>query len=148
MYQYPDERNEPIIPVGCQVAAKVSTGFWILCRVMRHVTAHGTAGPRYIVEDSDTDDVSPLGSAKKQYTLPPKNVVRLPVDENDPTLLEHTVGATVHAVYPETTTFYPATVKSSFRKRKSREYQLAFDGDEPEDLKLVHLSSVVYIPDP
>eukprot|EP00667_Euglena_gracilis_P020781 EG_transcript_22567 len=150
LYLYPDERSEAVVPVGCQVAARVSNGFWILCRVLRHIPMHD----KYVVEDADDQEHPlPLGCApaagipKKRYTLSSRHLVRLPADEADPALAEYPPGAQVHAVYPSTTTFYPAVVKSSFRKRKSREYLLAFDGDDPADVKAVIYTLVVFIRD-
>jgi hypothetical protein len=148
LYLYPDERNATGMPVGCQVAAKVSTGFWIVCRVLRHVPSCD----KYVVEDADDQDhphplLSDGGGSRKRYTLASRNIVRLPSSTALPPDPVHPSGTPVHAVYPSTTTLYPAVVVAGGGPSpRGWEYLVVFDGDDPPAPKPVPHWSVVQVP--
>jgi SAGA-associated factor 29 len=131
--------EEDIIPPGEQVAAQVSDPKkkgkkteWILARISRYLRDK----KKYEVEDEYDEDSGDEGSSKqgrKHYVLPRQSLIVLP-KEGDPDYPEFPKDSRVLAVFPHTTTFYPAIVyKAPPSSRKGRgEYLLKFADDEEE----------------
>ncbi|KAL9642178.1 hypothetical protein ABK040_007182 [Willaertia magna] len=120
------------IPVGSKVAARISgtteesgdTGFWILASVVKYIPDKG----RYEVEDEDPGDEENPG--KKRYKLNKKHIIPLPTDFSQHKVFKK--GDQVFAIFPNTTTFYRAIVKTLPTAKNQRNYYLEFEDDEED----------------
>eukprot|EP00761_Pharyngomonas_kirbyi_P010470 gb/GECH01010490.1/.p1 GENE.gb/GECH01010490.1/~~gb/GECH01010490.1/.p1 ORF type:complete len:269 (+),score=86.64 gb/GECH01010490.1/:1-807(+) len=130
-YLFPQEEKRQI-PVGRQVAAKISEGddgdesgdFWILAAVVRYLPAQD----KYEVEDEDPGDENDPNPTRKHYLLPTACVIELPTE----LAAVYRKHEAVLAMFPTTTTFYPAVVERApvpGRKRQ-QDYHLKFEDDE------------------
>ena len=136
------QENEPLVgavaapldytvPPQTKVAARPpGQKEWLLCTVQ---SANPIVG-KYVVEDDDEPEVA--GAPHEQYQVISRCVLPLPLYEPQAftPYNEHRMGATVLALYPDTTCFYkawvytppserrrvPATTRSSSRTRTSR----------------------------
>jgi hypothetical protein len=135
---------EELIP-GTQVAARVarSHDLWILGIVVRYVEEIDS----YEVEDEDEESdgrcvwrlysyglsPTPHLCTNRRHVLQPQFVEPLPklIDDEDPLSLvegwkELTTGSRVLSMYPNTTSFYMATVQSSERQVRPTAPELVF----------------------
>jgi len=104
-----------------KVAARVSSDDqWILASFIKSLDRN-----RYEVEDDDVE-----AEVKKRYKLHSSRIVMLPKTLSDHKPYEK--GAQVYAVFPDTTTFYPAIVDAT-PKHNSPYYQVCFEDDEDDD---------------
>lgn len=141
--------TSPIIPsfianVGDLAAARApNSDQWILVRIVSYNTKTG----RYEVEDDAPDEEEPTA---KKFVCSPENIVLLPPDSasipinaNPPTTSIAMTGPVYYlwnpipqktpvlAMFPQTTTFYPAKVMTAHKKNKIVQfYQLQFDDDQ------------------
>ena len=128
------KRDLPVLGVGVKVAAKIGT-VWMLASVLRHNAAKRT----YKVEDADAE----MAGNPSKYTVSEEQVLPLPDLEAGLATRVHRKGARVLALFPGTTSFYPATVAkkpagiaaaSSYTGGLARfKYGLRFDGDEKDE---------------
>ena len=114
-----------ILPKGRQVAAKTSKRgeepeVWILATVQRYYEDDKL----YEVEDEDPGEDEESG-LKNYFLLPPTCIIPL---ANEPHLYEFAKNQPVLAVFPRTTSFYPAV----FKAKKGNEFLLNFADDEDE----------------
>lgn len=143
----------PVLGAGVKVAAKIGT-VWMLAGILRHNPAKRS----YKVEDADAE----MAGNPSKYTVAEEQVLPLPVVIPGVATKAHRKGARVLALFPGTTSFYPATVAkrpaglatasqgggglSRFR------YGLRFDGDEKEEYnnleRLRHVSADLVIGHP
>ena len=103
---------------GTKVASLVPSGDWILTRVV----TFDAKTDEYVVEDEEAE-----ADGNKFYTLPRNHVIELPIGK--PLSLhknEH-----VLAMYPDSTTFYSATIV-----RKAREHFLLHFADDEDETGL------------
>lgn len=91
--------------------------------VMSKVTGYTTETKMYTVVDTDGDEV---GSKGKKYKVVRKDIRIISDSPNR----SRPKNSRVLAVYPETSVFYPAVVKSTLKKRGSDIYLLEFEGEE------------------
>lgn len=94
--------NEPILTAGRYVAAKVARSheLWILARIVRFSEVSNT----YEVEDVDAGD--------RHHIVPKHQVVELLGDVlPEGKWIQYTVNQRVMAMYPNTTSFYRATIR-------------------------------------
>ncbi|KAJ3425414.1 saga-associated factor 29 [Anaeramoeba flamelloides] len=121
-----------IVPSGVLVAAytqtEISTNNWILC----HVKLYSQEKQEYTLVDFFVEN----NRGPTYYKVPKRDVVPLPntLSANHIKSTEFSSGSKVLAIYPETTTFYPAKVLKSPKDRSTSTYQthyylLKFDGD-------------------
>ncbi|CAM9323979.1 unnamed protein product, partial [Hapterophycus canaliculatus] len=90
---------------GDQVAAKVEEGaLWILATVEKHNEKKGL----FVVVDDDAGD-----GKRRQFKVRRSNILTLPRPEEASGAI-FPVGSRVMTLYPQTTTFYPATVSGPF----------------------------------
>nr|CAG4636362.1 EOG090X0A1W [Eubosmina coregoni]SVE69942.1 EOG090X0A1W [Eubosmina coregoni] len=91
---------------------------WILAEVVHYLTSSG----RYEVDDIDEEQ-------KERHTLSKRRVIPLPLmranPETDPAAL-FPKGATVMALYPQTTCFYKAVI-NQLPQTAQEEYQVLFE---------------------
>eukprot|EP01097_Dermamoeba_algensis_P010786 TRINITY_DN8084_c0_g1_i1.p1 TRINITY_DN8084_c0_g1~~TRINITY_DN8084_c0_g1_i1.p1 ORF type:complete len:314 (+),score=74.15 TRINITY_DN8084_c0_g1_i1:94-1035(+) len=122
--------HEPILPVGTTVAAKISKPKhkpdWILASIVNYIPESG----KYEVEDEDPGDEFDPNPSREHYQLPRKCLIPLPLQVGAE--YEFARGSQVLAMYPETTTFYSATVVATPSERKKKDYQLNFVEDTDE----------------
>ncbi|KNC49910.1 uncharacterized protein AMSG_06211 [Thecamonas trahens ATCC 50062] len=117
------------IPPGFMVVVKVTRGHdtatWILGTVMRYIALKD----RYEVEDLDVSD--DYDCIRKTLILPSNMVIPLPYvvpsKFNEDT--EFAIGDTVCALYPLTTSFYPARVLNVPSQTGNGKYTLKFEDD-------------------
>lgn len=112
------------IPKDTVVAAyvklsKADDNEWLLCSV----AGYEAEKKAYIVVDAD-EEVN--RSKLKKYKVIRKNMRILDSVPNR----SRSKGSRVLAVYPETTVFYPAVVKSFVKRRAEEYYRLEFEGEE------------------
>jgi len=145
----PPSPTSPPIPtyianVGDLAAARPPNSVqWILVRS----TAYNHKTGKYEVEDDAPDEEEPTA---KKFVCPPENIVLLPPDSasilpnaTPPPNNIAVAGPVVYlwspilqkspvlAMFPQTTTFYPAKVMTSHKKNKICQfYQLQFDDDQ------------------
>jgi len=133
-----------IASVGDLAAARApNADQWILMRITSYITKSG----RYEVEDDAPDEEEPTA---KKFVCAPENIVLLPPDSatispnaNPPPNNINLTGPVVYlwnpipqktpvlAMFPQTTTFYPAKVVAAHKKNKIVQfYQLQFDDDQ------------------
>lgn len=86
---------------------------------------------RYEIEDEDAGDD---GVSRKRYKLNKKHIVALPKTQIPTNVFPR--GSNVLAMFPNTTTFYPAVVDREASKVNNYMYSLKFEDDE-EGGKLV-----------
>ncbi|EFA77732.1 DUF1325 family protein [Heterostelium album PN500] len=109
------------IPPGTQVAAKEKSNNWILAKV----GSYNSKTQKYEVIDEDEDE-------SKKFHVSIKDIIQLPsANSLPPTFAANTK---VLAMFPDTTTFYPAVVVSSQKvKNKTSFYTLHFDDDQGDN---------------
>ncbi|KAL6076406.1 death domain-associated protein 6-like isoform X1 [Balamuthia mandrillaris] len=122
-----------MIPAGSGVAAKVrpkgkQEPTWILASIVRYLPDKH----KYEVVDADNEVAE---AERKKYMLPRRAIIPLPtsVPRNWTKATLFPKGASVLALYPGTTSFYPATVLAGPRRRKNGNYILAFADEEREN---------------
>eukprot|EP01133_Synstelium_polycarpum_P007361 gene7361-8574_t len=110
------------IPQGQLVAAREkSSSNWILAKV----NGYNAKTQKYEVIDEDEEE-------SKRFSVGLKDIIQLP----QPHQLPPTFAAStkVLAMFPDTTTFYPALVVSSQKvKNKTSQYTLHFDDDQGDN---------------
>jgi SAGA-associated factor 29 len=105
------------IPAGSEVACRVKEDgqpTWILAKVRRYVSE----SKKYDVTDSGDED------GLKTHMVFKKHIRVLPKKAQD-----FEAGTRVLAVYPDTTTYYAAIVRS----RRGANYALVFDDEDEEE---------------
>lgn len=135
-----------VAQVGDLAAARApNSDQWILVRI----TGYNSKTGRYEVEDDAPDEEEPIA---KKFICPSENLVLLPPDSasipgnaQQPPNSIGTFGPTVYlwypisgktpvlAMFPQTTTFYPAKIISVHKQQKNKVvqyYQLQFDDDQ------------------
>jgi SAGA-associated factor 29 len=129
----PAPTGEEEIKQGDKVAARVSgptedneNDMWILASYVKYLA------DKKKIEVEDEDDDSNQG--KKHYKLNKKCVIALPKVFNPNQI--HAKGSQVLAMFPNTTTFYPAIIDREASKQSNNFYGLKFEDDE-EGGKLV-----------
>jgi|SaaInlStandDraft_6_1057023.scaffolds.fasta_scaffold20869_5 hypothetical protein len=127
---------KPDTIVAARVGAKADG--YILATVISYNKLKG----KYEVEDADPESTE---DDRKRHFVPPKHVLRLPA-ETELIDSEYLKGTMVLAMFPQTTTFYPAIVHSVSRKRKNTEYNLRFEGDVNDQIRRVSAHYVVAAP--
>jgi len=125
------EVNANVIPVGRQVAARVSKDRdfpeeWILASIVCFYDSEN----KYEVEDEDPGDESDPDPIRKHHKLAPQHIIPLP--EHPEKAPEYTKGSEVLAMFPNTTSFYKATVVAPPKPRKHVDYILKFADDDDE----------------
>lgn len=117
------------IPPGFMVVVKVSkareTPNWILGTVMRYFAFKN----KYEVEDLDVSD--DYDCIRKTYVLSAKVIIPLPyiVPSVFNQETEFAIDDNVIALYPQTTSFYPATVLDVPSNTGNEKYTLKFEDD-------------------
>jgi len=126
-----------VIPIGDLVAARApASDQWILAKVLAYNPKTG----RYEVEDSDPEEDDP---SIKRFLCGPEDVIALPPDAASvpPNALgpvaylynAFPAKTSVLAMFPQTTTFYPAKVVTCHKKSKVVQfYQLQFEDDNDD----------------
>jgi len=113
------QNRYPIASEGSKVMAFID-GEWILATVLKYFDKRQV----YKVEDSDETAMK-----RDDYEVLREGVIPLPYRG-----AQFKKGERVLAMYPGTTTFYPATIcRIMKRSLLSWEYALQFDGDEVDD---------------
>eukprot|EP01084_Bolivina_argentea_P040385 74651_1 len=118
--------------VGDRVAAKVASHDLYILTQVEACNRNGT----YIVRDADAQQ------GCRTYTLRRSVLLKLP-KVNESTKGYFTVGRRVMAMYPRTTSFYPATVSAPAPRRDSNGLEMVevqFDDDEDEYGELPKIS--------
>lgn len=69
-----------------------------------------------------------VSSSHRTYSVPRNQLSVLPINPN----LRLSAGTRVLAMYPDTTTFYPATVAENAASRRDHLYLLNFDDEEDD----------------
>eukprot|EP01084_Bolivina_argentea_P040387 74654_1 len=124
--------NERLPSVGDRVAAKVASHDLYILTQVEACNRNGT----YIVRDADAQQ------GCRTYTLRRSVLLKLP-KVNESTKGYFTVGRRVMAMYPRTTSFYPATVSAPAPRRDSNGLEMVevqFDDDEDEYGELPKIS--------
>lgn len=114
---------------------------WILCSIVRY---HSDLKKFEVLDaaENEGDDEKPKGSGKsgknvnrgvasggERHFKVPKNKIRIvPQAENSSRKLA--IGTRVMALYPDTTVFYPATVKG---RSQGEQYLLEFDDEDTDE---------------
>eukprot|EP00752_Nemacystus_decipiens_P012029 g10664.t1 len=110
---------------GDQVAAKVEDeALWILATVEKHNEKKGF----FVVVDEDAGD-----DKRRQFKLRRSNILTLPRPQEASGAI-FPVGSRVMTLYPNTTTFYPATISGPFvegRDGRPDQCVLQFQDDDP-----------------
>jgi SAGA-associated factor 29 len=138
-----------IIPNNTLVAARISgtsdsdeEEMWIKANVLNYIPQH----KKYEVEDVDIEESS---KSRKRYKLPRKYLIPLSKDFSEHTPFKK--GTQVLAMYPDTTTFYPAIVHSSPSPSNNYTYQVKFEDDQDDTgrtpARKVSYKHVVAIPE-
>nr|CAG4711481.1 unnamed protein product [Naegleria fowleri] len=138
------------IPVKSKVAARISgaseesgdSGFWILASILKYYPDKN----RYDVIDEDNSDDESSSSDRKTYKLNKNHIVQLPTDFSQHKPFKK--GDKVFAVFPDTTTFYPAIV-DTVPTKNSKNYYLKFEDDEEDGktpLRKVSFKYVMAVP--
>jgi len=121
-----------IVPAGSAVAAKRRDDppEWILAIVLRHIPRLN----KYKVVDADPDEGP---ESRTYYIMPRKNLIPLPkwVPEQWNKSTQFSKNIPVLAMFPNTTSFYPATVQVGPKRRKNKNYVLVFEDDEEDGKK-------------
>eukprot|EP00026_Physarum_polycephalum_P007230 Phypoly_transcript_07288.p1 GENE.Phypoly_transcript_07288~~Phypoly_transcript_07288.p1 ORF type:complete len:203 (-),score=45.44 Phypoly_transcript_07288:669-1277(-) len=138
--------NSYVAQVGDLAAARApNSDQWILVRI----TGYNSKTGRYEVEDDAPDEEEPIAkkfvcSAENVVLLPPDGA-SIPINAQQPPNNIATVGPVAYlwypipskvpvlAMFPQTTTFYPAKIISSHKQQKNKivqYYQLQFDDDQ------------------
>ncbi|KAG2387207.1 hypothetical protein C9374_001539 [Naegleria lovaniensis] len=134
------------IPVKSKVAARISgaseesgdSGFWILASILKYYPDKN----RYDVIDEDNSDDESSTSERKTYKLNKNHIVQLPTDFSQHKPFKK--GEQVFAVFPDTTTFYPAIVDTAPTKN-SKNYYLKFEDDEEDGKTPLRKVSFKYV---
>eukprot|EP00743_Colponemidia_sp_Colp-15_P007157 GILK01007724.1.p1 GENE.GILK01007724.1~~GILK01007724.1.p1 ORF type:complete len:266 (+),score=34.76 GILK01007724.1:73-870(+) len=123
------------LPTGFKVAACVGRShdppLWILATIGRYMANH----KRYEVFDADpqpaSDDEGGGTKPPTRHVVPSNLVLPLPREGYPEYMAEFPKNSVVFAMFPNTTTFYPATVVTAPKKnqKKNREYRLQFEDD-------------------
>ena len=132
------------------VANVASHGLWIFAQVQ---TVHREGGRVVGATVEDQDE-----SGGRKIRVEPHNVCALPSDDHEFRFAARAygrVGARVFAMYPETTSFYPATVRQANVAVKDKErrqvpaFMLEFDGEDlvPPPVYPVPVRYVTSVPD-
>ena len=139
------------IPVKSKVAARISgateesgdSGFWILASILKYYPDKN----RYdVIDEDNSDDEESTSTDRKTYKLNKNHIVQLPTDMSQHKLFKK--GDKVFAVFPDTTTFYPAIV-DSVPTKTSKNYSLKFEDDEEDGktpLRKVNFKYVMSVP--
>ena len=139
------------IPPKSKVAARISgaseesgySGFWILASVLKYYPDKN----RYdVIDEDNSDDEETTHTDRKTYKLNKNHIVQLPTDFSQHKPFKK--GDQVFAVFPDTTTFYPAIVDTAPTKN-SKNYYLKFEDDEEDGktpLRKVSFKNVMAIP--
>ncbi|CBN75642.1 conserved unknown protein [Ectocarpus siliculosus] len=110
---------------GDQVAAKVEDeALWILATVEKHNEKKGF----FVVVDDDAGD-----GKRRQFKLRRSNILTLPRPEEASGAI-FPVGSRVMTLYPQTTTFYPATISGPFVEGRDGRIDycvMQFQDDDP-----------------
>ncbi|GAM21683.1 hypothetical protein SAMD00019534_048580 [Acytostelium subglobosum LB1] len=117
----PSAATPESIPIGTQVAAKDRSNNWILAKV----NSFNAKTQKYELIDEDEAE-------SKKFTVSLKDIIQLPTTA----ALANTFATNtkVLAMFPDTTTFYPALVVGSQKiKNKTTQYTLHFDDDAGEN---------------
>lgn len=101
-------REYPFIPEGRKAAAKLEEDMWALVKVLRY----SKRSKLYTVEDIDDS-----ADIKKEHSVAREQVIPLPGGDYFPAA--YMVGDRVLAVFPSTTSFYPATVVKVNKRNSS-----------------------------
>lgn len=99
--------NEPLVPSGGYVAAKVARSheLWILARIV----AFHAATDSYEVEDVDTSEDD---GTRRHHLVPRHQVVEMVADRlPEHEWIQYGVNQRVMAMYPNTTSFFRATIQ-------------------------------------
>mmetsp|Transcript_12380 Transcript_12380/g.37765 ORF Transcript_12380/g.37765 Transcript_12380/m.37765 type:complete len:254 (+) Transcript_12380:488-1249(+) len=128
-----DDRSQSLQPntnVACQVRDESSgDAQWILGKVVQYFPD----SKRYQVldvGDSEEAEIDENAVANPKFYKLARNKIRvLPEVPN----VDLAAQARILAVYPNTTVFYPATVKTCARTRSDLSYLLEFDDEEEEE---------------
>lgn len=99
--------NEPLVPCGGHVAAKVARSheLWILARIV----AFHAASDSYEVEDVDTSEDD---GTRRHHLVPRHQVVEMVADRlPEHEWIQYGVNQRVMAMYPNTTSFFRATIQ-------------------------------------
>ena len=137
------QENEPLVgavaapldytvPPQTKVAARPpGQKEWLLCTVQ---SANPIVG-KYVVDDDDEPEVA--GAPHEQYQVISRCVLPLPLYEPQAftPYNEHRMGATVLALYPDTTCFYKAwvyTPPSERRHAVPRDYMIEFEDEDEQ----------------
>ena len=120
------------VPPQTKVAARPpGQKEWLLCTVQSYNPIVG----KYVVEDDDEPEVA--GAPHEQYQVISRCVLPLPLYEPQAftPYNEHRMGATVLALYPDTTCFYKAwvyTPPSERRHAVPRDYMIEFEDEDEQ----------------
>lgn len=116
------DSSEPIV-VGSEVAYKLKNRHseeWIQCEVTKILAD----GMKYEIKDPEPDENNNPGQT---FRATYKEILLIATPAESPRLIAFPFNSRVLARYPETTTFYPATVVGH---KKDGRVRLKFDGEE------------------
>eukprot|EP00658_Telonema_sp_P-2_P001092 TRINITY_DN1040_c0_g1_i8.p1 TRINITY_DN1040_c0_g1~~TRINITY_DN1040_c0_g1_i8.p1 ORF type:complete len:315 (-),score=91.49 TRINITY_DN1040_c0_g1_i8:470-1414(-) len=129
------DKPKKILAEGTKVACKIVQQYmepsWILARIMEYV--HATK--KYVIKDEDETE-----NYTQEWRVPWQNVVHLDAETE---LID--AGGKVLAIYPDSTTFYQATVVKG-PHHVDDDYTLFFDGDQSQ-VRLVNPNYVFRVRD-
>jgi hypothetical protein len=127
-----EEEPELGMAPGDKVAARISgeaadidESLVILASVVRPLDRN-----RYEIEDEDPGDDSEPNPIRKHYKLHRSKITALPKDFQAHKIMSK--GSVVLAMFPDTTTFYPATVEKVPTSANQPYYSLKFENDEED----------------
>ena len=121
-------KQENIIPLDTEVAVRVKDGgkfLWLLGQVL----GYSQDTKKYEVLDLGEDEDGNTSGTQKKYNVHRRYIRTILKRPN----YSREKGSRVYALYPDTTVFYPATVKASAKSRESKQYSLEFDEEEDDD---------------
>lgn len=147
---YLNEDDEEVgLAPGDKVAARISgeasdiyESLVILASVVRPLDRN-----RYEIEDEDPGDESEPNPIRKHYKLHRTKITPLPKDFQAHKIMSK--GSIVLAMFPDTTTFYPATVEKVPTSANQPYYSLKFENDEEDGktpLRKVKFNFVIALP--
>lgn len=129
------------LPIGLRVAALTDGDsqprMWIVAQIVAFKVR-----PRAMYEvadiDSDTSNNNNIQQRRKTYILDTNKIIPLPTLCDIPLnkRREFSVDQRILAVFPETTTLYPAYVVAKAKHRKLNTYLLRFDDDDVESREI------------
>jgi SAGA-associated factor 29 len=138
--------QEDALKAGEKVAARVpiaaedsESDLWILAAVVRYLTDK----KKYEIEDEDPGDEGDPNPVRKHYRLNKKNIVALPKIFNPNQVFGK--GSQVLAMFPNTTTFYPAIIEKEASKVTNMMYALKFEDDEEQGRRVSRKVSFKYV---